>query len=75
MEGGIAVFLTLIIIVGAVVIGSGLLTTGGFLRKKQLDGELEEDVEDGPRPAHTVVQDEAPVIQDPREFRHRGSRS
>jgi hypothetical protein len=60
----------LLIVVGAGVVSLWLLTTGGWLRKKQLDGELDEDGAQS-RPAHTAVTDDAPVIQDPREIRRR----
>jgi hypothetical protein len=70
MEGGVAIFLAVLIVIGAGVIGLWLLATGGWLRKRQLDGELDSDDAQS-RPTHTVVADEAAVIQDPKEIRRR----
>jgi hypothetical protein len=70
IEGGVVIFLAVLIVIGVGGVGLWLLATGGWLRKQQLDGELHEE---GPRsrPAHTAVADEAPVIQDPKEIRRR----
>ena len=58
MEGGITVFLTLLILVGVGIGGFLLFGAGGYARKKQMDGEPGEDPE-GPRPEHRRVEDDS----------------
>ena len=50
MEGGIGIFLLLVIVVVAVVLGIALYLTGGALWSKQTGDE--EDDPDGRRPRH-----------------------
>jgi hypothetical protein len=70
IEGGVVIFLALLIVVGGGVIGLWLLATGGWLRKRQLDGQLDDHGSQS-RPTHTTLADDAPVIQDPEEIRRR----
>jgi hypothetical protein len=58
MEGGVTVFLTLLILVGAGIGGFLLFGAGSYARKKQMKGELGEDP-GGPRPEHRRVEDDA----------------
>jgi hypothetical protein len=63
MEGGITVFLTLLILVGVGIGGFLLFGAGGYARKKQMEGELPDDPDDpddpdGPRPEHRRVEDD-----------------
>jgi hypothetical protein len=74
MEGGITVFLTLLILVAVGVAGFGMFGTGGRLRKQQLEGELDGE-EKAARPEHTILEDDAPVVHKPGEFRRRDERS
>ena len=57
MEGGITVFLTLLILVGLGIGGFLLFGAGGYARKKQREGELGDDP-DGRRPEHRRVEDD-----------------
>jgi hypothetical protein len=57
MEGGITVFLTLLILVGVGIGGFLLFGAGGYARKRQMEGELGEDA-GGPRPEHRRVEDD-----------------
>jgi hypothetical protein len=50
MEGGVALFLLLILVVIAVIGGIALYVTGGALTAKRDHGK--DEVEDGPRPEH-----------------------
>ena len=58
MEGGIAVFLTLLILVGLGIGGFLLFGAGGYARHKQMEGELGDDGEGG-RPDHRRVEDDS----------------
>jgi hypothetical protein len=58
MEGGITVFLTLLILVGVAIGGFMLFGAGGYARKKQKEGEVGDDP-DGPRPEHRRVEDDS----------------
>jgi hypothetical protein len=69
----VVIFLALLIVVGGGIISLWLLATGGRLRKRQLEGELDDDGAES-RPVHTTPADDAPVIQDPKEIRRRGHR-
>jgi hypothetical protein len=59
MEGGVAIFLFLLILIGAGIGGPLLLGTGGYLRRKQMKGELGDASGDGGRPTHLRVSDDA----------------
>jgi hypothetical protein len=58
MEGGITVFLTLLILVGVGIGGFLLFGAGGYARHKQMEGKLGDDP-DGPRPEHRRVEDDS----------------
>jgi hypothetical protein len=58
MEGGITMFLTLLILVGLGIGGFLLFGAGGYARHKQMEGELGDD-SDGPRPEHRRVEDDS----------------
>lgn len=58
MEGGITVFLTLLILVGAGIGAFLLFGSGGYLRHKQMEGDMRDDP-DAPRPEHRQVEDDA----------------
>jgi hypothetical protein len=64
VEGGISIFLFLLIVVGAGIGGVLLFGSGGYLRKKQLDGELGGDGSDAERPTHMRVEDDSNATQD-----------
>jgi hypothetical protein len=51
MEGGVALFLLLILVVIAAIAGIALYVTGGALTAKRDHGKDEVD-DDGPRPEH-----------------------
>jgi hypothetical protein len=53
IEGGVVIFLALLIVVGGGIISLWLLATGGRLRKRQLEGELDDDAARS-RPVHTT---------------------
>ncbi|MDX6675830.1 MAG: hypothetical protein QOH11_3248 [Solirubrobacteraceae bacterium] len=59
MEGGVAVFLTLLILVGAGIGAFVLFGAGGYARHRQVEGKLGEDGDDGKRPEHVHVEDDA----------------
>ncbi len=61
MEGGASVFLLLLILVGGGIGGFMLFGSGGYLRKKQMDGDLGDD-DDGDRPKHLRVEDDAAAV-------------
>ncbi|MEA2154374.1 MAG: hypothetical protein QOE11_514 [Solirubrobacteraceae bacterium] len=63
MEGGVAAFLTLLIVVGLGVGGFLLFGAGGYLRHRQREGDLGDDPE-GPRPVHKRVEDDANATYD-----------
>jgi hypothetical protein len=63
MEGGVAVFLTLLILVGAGIGGFLLFGAGGYARHRQKEGKLGGDP-DGPRPEHLHVEDDADATYD-----------
>ncbi|MEA2149103.1 MAG: hypothetical protein QOD69_933 [Solirubrobacteraceae bacterium] len=78
MEGGIAVFLTLLILVGAGIGGFLLFGAGGYARHRQVEGKLGHDdgsdrEPEGPRPEHVRVEDDSnatfdiPPARAPRE--------
>ena len=50
MEGGVALFLLLILVVIAAIAGIALYLTGGALTAKRDHGK--QDADDGPRPTH-----------------------
>ena len=58
MEGGITVFLTLLILIGLGIGGFLLFGAGGFARKKQMEGELGDDPA-GARPEHVRAEDDS----------------
>jgi len=64
VEGGVAIFLFLLILIGAGIGGPLLLGTGGYLRRKQMKGELGDDNGDGGRPTHLRVSDDAEATFD-----------
>jgi hypothetical protein len=65
VEGGISIFLFLLILGGAGVGAVLLFGSGGYLRKKQLDGELGDDGGgSGARPTHMRVEDESDATQE-----------
>jgi hypothetical protein len=68
MEGGIAVLLTLMILVGAGIGGFLLFGAGGYARHRQVEGKLgHDDGSDGPdgrRPQHHHVEDDAEATYD-----------
>ncbi len=53
-------FLLLLILVGGGIGGFMLFGSGGYLRKKQMDGDLGAD--DGDRPTHLRVEDDADAV-------------
>jgi hypothetical protein len=66
MEGGVAVFLTLLIVVGLGIGGFLLFGAGGYARHKQVKGELghddaefRDDNGNPRRPEHVRVQDDS----------------
>jgi hypothetical protein len=70
MEGGVAVFLTLLIVVGLGIGAFLLFGAGGYARHRQVEGELGHDDEgyrhargkdagDGERPEHVRVDDDS----------------
>jgi hypothetical protein len=67
MEGGITVILTLVIVFGAIVGGVALFGAGGWVRRREIEGELDDDGESGPRPRHTAVADDSGDVVFPRE--------
>jgi hypothetical protein len=60
MEGGVTVFLLLLILVGGGIGGFLLFGAGGYMRKKQLDPERKAD--GGDRPEHLHVEDDAEAV-------------
>ncbi|HWC28106.1 MAG TPA: hypothetical protein VG474_16065 [Solirubrobacteraceae bacterium] len=66
MEGGITVILTLIILFAAIAGGVALFGAGGFVRKREMEGELDDDEPRG-RPTHNAVEDDSRDVQFPRE--------
>jgi hypothetical protein len=62
VEGGVTMFLTLIILFGAVAGGIALFGAGGWVRKRKID---ESDADDAP-PVHTVVENETRDVEFPR---------
>jgi hypothetical protein len=54
MEGGVTVILTLMILFGVIVGGVALFGAGGWVRRREIEGDLDDD-EEPPRPRHTVV--------------------
>ena len=64
MEGGIGIVLTLLIVFGVAVGGVALFGAGGWVRKRELQGE--DDEEQPSRPQHTVVEDDGADVQLPR---------
>ena len=66
MEGGVTVILTLLILFGAIVGGVALFGAGGWVRRKEMKGELDEDG-DGARPEHHVVENDTRDTQVPRD--------
>ena len=58
VEGGVSIFLFLLILAGAGIGGFLLFGTGGYLRRKQMRGELGDDDGDGRRPTHLRVEDD-----------------
>jgi hypothetical protein len=58
MEGGVTVFLALLILVGVGIGGFLLFGAGGYARKKQMEGELGDDPDD-PWPEHRRVEDDS----------------
>ena len=65
MEGGATVILTLMIVFGAIVGGVALFGAGGWVRRRKIEGDLDEDAPP-PQPQHTVVENEYPERQVPR---------
>lgn len=69
MEGGIAIFLVLLIIFGVAAVSTGMFgLAGGAAAKKKAD---EDAAGDGPRPKHLRVEDESARTQDPDALPHR----
>ena len=64
MEGGVAIFLFLLIVGGAGFGGFLLFGAGGVLRRKQMKGELDDDGDDGGRPTHVHVSDDSDATFD-----------
>jgi hypothetical protein len=60
MEGGVTVILMLLILVGGGIGGFLLFGSGGYLRKKQMEGDLQDD--DGDRPKHVRVEDDTDAV-------------
>jgi hypothetical protein len=71
MEGGVAVFLTLLILVGAGIGAFLLFGAGGYARHRQVEGELGHDDEayrddqgEPRRPEHVRVDDDSKATTD-----------
>ena len=64
MEGGVTIILTLLMLFGLIVGGVALFGAGGWVRKRQMEGEGEDD--GSSRPRHTVVEDDSADVQLPR---------
>lgn len=58
MEGGVSIFLFLLILGGAGIGGFLLFGTGGYLRKKEIKDDLG-DGDHGERPGHLRVEDDS----------------
>lgn len=58
MEGGVTVILTLLILVGGIAGAVALFGAGGYVQRRKEKGKLGV-ADDGPRPQHTVVEDES----------------
>jgi hypothetical protein len=72
MEGGVAVFLTLLILVGAGIGLFLLFGAGGYARHRQVEGKLGHDDEgyrddhgEGGRPEHVRVEDDSNATMNP----------
>jgi hypothetical protein len=64
VEGGVTVILTLMILFGAIAGGVALFGAGGWVRRRKIEGDL--DDAPPPRPQLTGVDNEYPERQIPR---------
>jgi len=58
MEGGVTVILALFVLVGGIAGAVALFGAGGYVQRRKEKGELG-GASDGPRPRHTVVEDDS----------------